>query len=117
VTFNERYCDLQLRLHASDPRYVCDDGVEQTVARFDADQCPHFVAIVPRLYARVDRLEFRTLVISTLEPYVVAFRALVHFIWFVLWRDLRAGRALIARQVLFKALALVHMIRTRQRRL
>jgi hypothetical protein len=114
--FNERYCDVQLRLHASDPRYVCDDGVEQTVARFDADQCPHFVAIVPRLYARVDRLEFRTLVISTLEPYVVAFRALVlNFIWFVCGVICALVVLLLLGQVLFKALALVHMIRTRQR--
>ena len=69
--FNQEYCQLWDELAFPPP---CN-RIEQIIAEFDGiSSCPHMQPITARLFADVDRREYKATIRATLQPYVTALR-------------------------------------------
>jgi len=116
--FNSEYCDAVLQLaNLTASGKMCTDPVQQEIATIVLAPCPFWQDIVPRLYADVDRVAYRTLVVTTIEPFVSALRAIVlDCIWFVAYVVIAVAILFILSTVMYYSLVLVHMIRVRKAR-
>jgi hypothetical protein len=117
AAFNDEYCQLYATLATYDKRPTeCVNPVRQIPAVVVLEECPYWLEVVPRLYADVDRTQYRDLVVTTLEPFVVAARTIVlDCIWFVAYVVIGVAVMFILSTALYYLLVLVHMIRVRKR--
>jgi hypothetical protein len=117
AAFNDEYCQLYATLATYDKRpTACTNPVRQVVAVIVLEECPYWLEVVPRLYADVDRSQYRELVVTTLEPFVVSARTIVlDCIWFVAYVVIAVAVMVILSTALYYLLVLVHMIRVRKR--
>ena len=111
--FNAEYCDLVRR--TSRGQVQCD-GVVQLYVDFTALKCPHYVPIVPQLFADVDREQFRLIVRSTLTPFIEALRILItDTIWLACAVIVAVLCLVLFSSLLYRGLAWARMIRRRKR--
>jgi hypothetical protein len=110
--FNTEYCSLLARV---DPAVECDPVV-QVFAEFNGTLCPHFRAIVPQLFADVDREQFALIVRTSLTPYIDSTRRLLtDIVWLVCSVIVIVMALAFFSTLLYRALVWARMIRRRKR--
>lgn len=110
--FNSEYCAL---LASVEPALECDPVV-QLFAEFNGTLCPHYRAIVPQLFADVDREQYATIVRASLTPYIDATRRLLtDVVWLVCSVIVIVMTLAFFSTLLYRALVWARMIRRRKR--